>query len=199
MGKSILFCIGLVRIVMILNPASSREPQKIKLKTLALLKVQKLLRYYSSCHCFFLSFVCIFLAASFHLIFLSVFYFISTGIRSFLRQVFLSFFLFFWNKMWSEFLWHGTLPQSSKACLVNWDLVCTPKQMGGLGVMDLRTFNNALLMKWRCHWESPKQTVCKHIITFTSQVTDFIPQVLLFTHTNHAHTGQWLKHLTMDA
>lgn len=113
MGKSILFCIGLVRIVMILNPASSREPQKIKLKTLALLKVQKLLRCYSSCHCFFKSFVCIFLAASFHLIFLSVFYFISTGIRSFLRQVFLSFFYFFGTKC--DLSFYGTVPCHNRA------------------------------------------------------------------------------------
>lgn len=117
MGKSILFCIGLVRIVMILNPASSREPQKIKLKTLALLKVQKLLRYHSSCHCFFLSFVCIFLTASFHLIFLSVFYFISTSIRSFLHQVFLSIFIFLeQNVIWVSMARYLATIEQSMPC-----------------------------------------------------------------------------------
>ena len=33
-------------------------------------------------------------------------------------------------------------------CLVKWDKVCKPKKAGGLGVLDLRTQNNALMIKF---------------------------------------------------
>ena len=33
--------------------------------------------------------------------------------------------------------------------LVNWKTVCQPKDKGGLGIKDLRTFNSALMGKWR--------------------------------------------------
>lgn len=33
---------------------------------------------------------------------------------------------------------------------VNWDMICLPKEKGGLGVQDLKNFNLALLGKW--HW-----------------------------------------------
>lgn len=36
-----------------------------------------------------------------------------------------------------------------KFAWVNWKTVCLPKDKGGLGVKDLRTFNTALLDKWR--------------------------------------------------
>ena len=36
-----------------------------------------------------------------------------------------------------------------KIAWVSWKIVCMPKLKGGLGVKDLRTFNSALLGKWR--------------------------------------------------
>lgn len=51
------------------------------------------------------------------------------------------------DKTRRNFLWHGVSAQK-KINLANWDLVCTPKQLGGLGVMDLKVFNNTLLIKW---------------------------------------------------
>jgi hypothetical protein len=32
--------------------------------------------------------------------------------------------------------------------LVNWQIVCIPKDQGGLGVLDLEKMNIALLAKW---------------------------------------------------
>uniref|UniRef100_A0A2N9IJT9 Protein-lysine N-methyltransferase FSB_LOCUS52282 n=1 Tax=Fagus sylvatica TaxID=28930 RepID=A0A2N9IJT9_FAGSY len=46
-----------------------------------------------------------------------------------------------------DFLWSG-LGESKKLHLVKWSQVCTPIQSGGLGVKNLRRFNQALLGKW---------------------------------------------------
>ena len=47
-----------------------------------------------------------------------------------------------------RFLWGGGM-KHRKFAWVNWKTVCLPKDKGGLGVKDLRTFNTALLDKWR--------------------------------------------------
>lgn len=45
-----------------------------------------------------------------------------------------------------QFLWAGSL-SSSKWSLVNWDLVCSPKQSGGLGLRQSVLFGEALAAK----------------------------------------------------
>jgi hypothetical protein len=44
-------------------------------------------------------------------------------------------------------LWQGG-SQARKIHLVNWNSVCTPKNQGGLGVLNLEYMNDALLTKW---------------------------------------------------
>ena len=39
--------------------------------------------------------------------------------------------------------------EQRKIAWVKWRTVCQPKDKGGLGIKDLRTFNSALLGKWR--------------------------------------------------
>lgn len=46
-----------------------------------------------------------------------------------------------------------------KMSLANWNLVCKPKEFGGLGIMDLKMFNQALLIKWYDQWEKPNQSL----------------------------------------
>jgi len=46
------------------------------------------------------------------------------------------------------FFWKGKERVFGLDCLVNWDLVCKPKSMGGLGVLNQTQMNKALLAKW---------------------------------------------------
>lgn len=44
-------------------------------------------------------------------------------------------------------LWRGNNPGSTRKSLASWEKVCTPKEKGGLGVVNLRIQNVAMLMK----------------------------------------------------
>ncbi|KAJ4754476.1 RNA-directed DNA polymerase (reverse transcriptase)-related family protein [Rhynchospora pubera] len=52
------------------------------------------------------------------------------------------------DKMRRNFLWKGNDKCLGGHCLVNWDKCCMPKQHGGLGILNLKTQNEALLAKW---------------------------------------------------
>jgi hypothetical protein len=53
------------------------------------------------------------------------------------------------DKIRRRFLWHGQKEQTTARymSLVNWKIVTTPKNMGGLGIMDIQIMNQALLTK----------------------------------------------------
>jgi hypothetical protein len=51
------------------------------------------------------------------------------------------------EKIQRDFLWGG-LNDEGKMHLVEWDKVCSPLDEGGLGIRDIRRFNQALLGKW---------------------------------------------------
>jgi hypothetical protein len=50
-------------------------------------------------------------------------------------------------------LWQGD-SQTKKMHLVNWNKVCSPKSLGGLGVLNLGYMNDALLTKWLWNLEN---------------------------------------------
>lgn len=49
-----------------------------------------------------------------------------------------------------NFLWKGEEPEKECGghCLINWPTVCTPKDMGGLGILDLERLARALRHRW---------------------------------------------------
>jgi hypothetical protein len=53
------------------------------------------------------------------------------------------------EKIQRDFLWGG-MNDEAKMHLVEWDKVCSPLAEGGLGIRNIRRFNQALLGKW--HW-----------------------------------------------
>jgi len=57
-------------------------------------------------------------------------------------------------KIQQRFLWEGGMEQR-KIAWVKLETVCLPKEKGDLGIKDIRTFNKALLGKWR--WDMFQQ------------------------------------------
>ena len=58
------------------------------------------------------------------------------------------------EKMQRDFLWLSSR-EGKKDHLVRWDLVCRPKEFGGLGFGKISLRNQALLGKWL--WRYPKE------------------------------------------
>jgi hypothetical protein len=52
------------------------------------------------------------------------------------------------EKILRGFLWKGWKDAHGGHCLVAWDRVCIPKELGGLGILNLRRMNIALRARW---------------------------------------------------
>jgi hypothetical protein len=84
------------------------------------------------------------------------------------------------DKIRKKFLWHGITAENKKMNLVNWPTVCTPKKLGGLRVMDLKTFNRALLMKLCWHWSRLQTNLWKPLLGQMGLTDKLMPAVELF-------------------
>ena len=52
------------------------------------------------------------------------------------------------DKIRHAFLWNGTEVVEGGKCLVNWPMVCQPKDIGGLGILDLEILSKAFRVRW---------------------------------------------------
>ena len=67
------------------------------------------------------------------------------------------------DKIQRDFLW-GRMGEGKKFHLVNWSQVCQPLKMGGLGVRNLRIFNQALMGKWLWRYGNEEDAFWSHLI-----------------------------------
>lgn len=65
-----------------------------------------------------------------------------------------------------SFFWSGEKGAKGCSSLVNWETVCTPKDKGGLGVLDLRLFNLALMAKWWWRFQFDSQRLWAQLVKF---------------------------------
>lgn len=52
------------------------------------------------------------------------------------------------DKIRRSFLWRGTGEAKAGHCKVAWNTMCRPKELGGLGIHNLRLLNAALRVRW---------------------------------------------------
>jgi hypothetical protein len=84
------------------------------------------------------------------------------------------------TKIIKAFLWTGTEVVQSGKCLLAWDRVQCPKELGGLGILDLRRMGIALWLRWlwlqhadaSCPWSSLPIKEDKLTTTFFKESTE---------------------------
>ena len=52
------------------------------------------------------------------------------------------------DKLCRSFIWSGSSTVAAGRCRVAWGVVCRPRELGGLGVIDLHRFGMALRLRW---------------------------------------------------
>ena len=52
------------------------------------------------------------------------------------------------DKIHRSFLWRGRKEANGGHCLIAWPKVSRPKELGGLGILDLQRFSWALRVRW---------------------------------------------------
>ncbi|RVW82268.1 LINE-1 reverse transcriptase-like [Vitis vinifera] len=76
------------------------------------------------------------------------------------------------EKVQRDFLWGGG-NMEGKTHLVNWEVVCTDKDKGGLGLRKLAMLNKALLGKWIWRFACDKDNLWKQVIKVKYGQEDF--------------------------
>ncbi|KAJ1255620.1 hypothetical protein BS78_K181300 [Paspalum vaginatum] len=63
----------------------------------------------------------------------------------------------------SRFFWQG-VGNKKKYHMVKWEHLARPKDFGGLGFLDTRTMNRAMLVKWLVRLDSEEANICLNLL-----------------------------------
>lgn len=92
------------------------------------------------------------------------------------------------DKFRRNFFWKGGAQNERKIHLANWPMLCRPKKIGGLGILDIKVFNQAILSKWYWQWHSKQEKMWKRLfrVLYCMQGGQGVYQSFLFkTHLKH--------------
>jgi hypothetical protein len=65
----------------------------------------------------------------------------------------------------SKFFWRGGDIEKFKYHMVKWENVCLPKDFGGLGIINTRLLNEALILKWAWRLQNLEDNdICGHLL-----------------------------------
>lgn len=86
------------------------------------------------------------------------------------------------DKTRRNFFWKGGAQNERKIHLANWPMLCKPKKMGGMGILDLRIFNKAILSKWYWQWQAKEEKMWKSLFLsiYCTQGTHGVHQSYFF-------------------
>jgi hypothetical protein len=96
------------------------------------------------------------------------------------------------DKIQRGFLWRGRKDVQGGHCLVAWEKVCRPPELGGLGISDLRTLGWALRMRWIWLQKTePSRPWAKLPIQVPDHVRSFFLVAIISEVGNGSHTLFW--------
>ena len=76
------------------------------------------------------------------------------------------------EKIQRQFLW-GDCEGKKKLRLVDWNTIGKEKSFGGLGIINLNSYNQALLLKWPWRFGRESHTLWKDVICEKYNFSDF--------------------------
>lgn len=80
------------------------------------------------------------------------------------------------DKLRRAFIWSGFDSVGAGKCRVAWEIMCRPKELGGLGIIDLRRFGLALRLRWDWVWKSDRSRMWIDLPSSSERVTQALFQ-----------------------